>query len=100
MSAWPLRGSYGCHLHCSTGQHSRRQAGAVRVAGVCSPVWRHAQVLCELPGLQTARAADGAPVWGQLLAATLKALEQRAEQESTEEAQPEALEDLAEESQG
>ncbi len=68
--------------------------------GVCSALQCHAQVLCELSGLQTARSADGALIWGQLLAATLKSLEQRGEQESTEEAQPEALEDLAEESQG
>ena len=55
------------------------------------------QVLCELPGLLT---AQGAAVWGQLLQATLKALEQRSEQEGAQEAPPEALEEIAEESQG
>ena len=55
------------------------------------------QVLCELPALLT---AQGAAVWGQLLQATLKALEQRSEQETAQEAPPEALEDIAEESQG
>ena len=55
------------------------------------------QVLCELPALLT---AQGVAVWGQLLQATLKALEQRSEQETAQEAPPEALEDIAEESQG
>ena len=56
-----------------------------------------AQILCELPVLRT---AQGAEVWGQLLQATLRALEQHSEQEAAQEAPPEALEDLAEESQG
>ena len=55
------------------------------------------QVLCELPALLT---AQGAAVWGQLLQATLKALEQRSEQDTAQEAPPESLEDIAEESQG
>jgi hypothetical protein len=59
--------------------------------------WDAAQILCELPGLQT---AAGAGVWGALLQATLKALEQRSEQEPAQEAPPESFEDLAEESQG
>ena len=65
----------------------------------CSPLTagHPAQVLCELPALQT---AQGAAAWGQLLQATLKALEQRSEQESAQEAPPEALEDIAEETQG
>ena len=57
----------------------------------------HVQILCKRPGLQT---AQGAEVWGQLLQATLRALEQHSEQEAAQEAPPEALEDLAEESQG
>ena len=57
----------------------------------------HVQILCELPGLQT---AQGAAVWGQLLQATLKALEQRSEQDGAHEAPAESLEDIAEESQG
>ena len=57
----------------------------------------HVQILCELPGLQT---AQGAAVWGQLLQATLKALEQHSEQDGAHEAPAEDLEDTAEESQG
>lgn len=39
-------------------------------------------------------------MWGALLHATLKALEQRSEQEPAQEPPPESFEDLAEESQG
>ncbi len=55
------------------------------------------QVVCELPELQT---AQGAPVWGQLLAGLLKGLEQRKlEQENGVGDVPDNLEDLAEENQ-
>lgn len=54
-------------------------------------------MLCELPQLQT---AEGAALWGQLLSATLKALEQRnLERQNGAADVPDTLEDLAEENQ-
>lgn len=73
------------------------QGGGVIDTMTLAVYWHPAQVLCELPALLT---AQGAAAWGQLLQATLKALEQRSEQESPQDAPPEALEDIAEESQG
>ena len=55
------------------------------------------QVVCELPELQT---AQGAPVWGQLLAGLLKGLEQREVELGNGVGDvPDNLEDLAEENQ-